>query len=125
MWDLESSLRCAELLVAHEGSTPSTRWNLGPLHCERRVLATGSPWESLFWSLYGSADICPAPVWKCGAYHGGGSGDASVAAVVDSPAWRKAHTCPGSCASEQGMQWEGKAARPSRVATRAWQAFAG
>ena len=29
----------------------------------------------------------------------------------DSPAQRKAHTCPGSCASEQGMQWEGKAAR--------------
>ena len=29
----------------------------------------------------------------------------------DSPARRKAHTCPGSCASEQGMQWEGKAAR--------------
>lgn len=31
----------------------------------------------------------------------------------DSPAWRKAHICPGSCASEQGMQWEGKAARLS------------
>ena len=72
MWDLESLLQCVESFSCFmRDLLPQPGMELGPLHWERRVLATGPPGESLFWNLYGPADICLAPLWKCGAYHGG------------------------------------------------------